>query len=501
MRRWLQRGFCIVMLAAAPVAAAQSFAADGGFGRPERLQRSSDRPQIDYALDAGELLEVQFRDGSVQARLADGDVRTLQAGVGSTTGAVRALLAASSMDAPATWLWTERDLTTGRYKTLLASGELLWETGHAQVLVPLLTQGELRVFSHRARAEGADVLALLGDNRIEVLFESDQLVAGLSGAVGPEGDVHLTWLEGFNEVTPFGVRGDWTVFTARLTGNAVSVKTPIGKANGGNLVTVTQALENGVQRLWTGEDGRVQRWQAGVVSSLIPGRPVGANRDGESFLAQGDRLVRIDAQGLITWIAWSPVVVLDAWLLHDQHGVTHLRWLGAEAGGDWVIYGSHNRVAFTPTWIDRLAALLRLRPWNITEQLLGQAASGILAGVLAGATALPLLWLIGLAFARAGLRRARLFGASAGALLLWLVGFAAGLWAPAGSAVWALVGGLPTLLAGPLLGGVLAWLAWRRSDVEPLLSFIGTAASAFGVGFALMMFVGFGAWTELGLFR
>ena len=304
------------------------------------------------------------------------------------------------------------------------------------------------------------------------LYRTDLQIAGLS-AGAHDGVVHLTWIEGFTEVTAFGSASDWRAQAAWWSPDGRwAGPVELGAADGQIARTTTAAESSAraphpaVQRTWTGSDGIVRRWRVGVDDDL----------------------------------RHSPVVIREGWVVVDAAGIHHLLWIGSEAGGRDVVYVSNDRQPMARGPIDEIAAAFGWRPWSAAEEAAGQAGASLLAAVLVSASALPLLWLLAIVLTSGGsARHARWRGAAAGAGLpaLGMIA-AAGAGAPAGL-LWSLVGGAPVLVGASLGGALFAARMWRKHDLEPVPAFVAAAVTALAVASTVIVFVGFQRWLALGL--
>lgn len=503
-RAWRSHGWLAVAWVAVAwwtAATAQPYAADGGFDRPRRLP---DAAHAVLALDAGRAVLVLADGGRVWAVPMDDVGTPLEL---ASSEPVRLLVAAGGPSEPLHAAWAWRDLSTGRYHYAALDDPELFV---APQLLPLVAAEGGRWFTHRGADGGSELVRLDGGGVVTALHRTDLQIAGLSAAAH-EGVVHLTWLEGFTEVTAFGSFSAWTAQAARLDADGAWVgPATLGEADGAVARTATAAGPAGVRRSWPGADGVVRHAaaepdavppaDAAQAWASVGGRPIGSSAavaaTAADFVARGDAVWRVRPGDDPVAVAWSPVVIHDGAVAVDAAGVHHLAWRGTDVGGGSVRFGSDDRRPMARGWRDRLAAAFGWRPWSLAQEAFGQLAGSLLAAVLASAASLPLLWLAA-AFAARG-RAAVWRGAAFGALLpsaavagAWLLGMEPALLAD-------LVGG-PLTLAGAAIGGVaLAAVLWRRRDLEPVPAFVAAGVTALGGSIAVVTFVGFQAWLALG---
>ena len=484
-------------------ASAQPFAADGGFGRPERLLTTESRPLVALALDQGRAT-VAYPTGSALALydLVDGTQRTTPAAIG-----IREVRAAGSNLAALQTLWTIRDPVSGNYLHH-HHAEVLYETPNLAPLLWLISdRGTTTLLGLRVRA-GVNEIVRLDRDQITVLHRSQIQLRGLSG-VWQGDDLHLTWLEGFEELSAFGLQSEWTAYAAS-TATGADVLTPValGQAAGAVERTITAADAEQVVRAFVSSNGRVVR-VLGAGSNLtafeseatIAGRPIGASIEGAQvglFIARGDTIFRWRSESDLVSVAWSPMAVLDGWSVQDAAGVTHLVWVGTDVGGDGLVYRSDDRTPMARTPSDRLAAYFGWRPWSYPQEAAGQVLTALLVAVLVATSGLPLLLPIGLLVTRGGGARAQLWGAVVGAGLPVVGLFGALLAGVSAPSLLPLFGGPNGLFGGTLAGSLLAYWLWQRRDIESLPAFILTAATALACVAGITFFLGFRAWLALG---
>ena len=508
-------GVATLFALAGTIAGGQPYAADGGFDRPRPWRPQLERPVATLALDTGRASVVAWEAGEVRVHdLEGGVVRSL----GEAAG-VRNLTVASASEAPVQAIWSWRDLSTGRYQYRSTFDDALLEAAQLLPLVAVQDGGTTLVLSHRGREGGAEIVHFANGGETTTLYRTDLQIAGLS-ADAQDGVVHLTWIEGFTEVTAFGSASDWRARAAWWSpAGRWSGPVELGVADGQVARTTTaaetsaHAARPAVQRTWTGGDGIVRRWRVGVdddlrdpplaAQALTAGRPLGSTVAGGAatdFIARGNTVWRVEEAGSpAVAVAWSPVVVRDGWVVVDAAGVHHLLWIGSEAGGRDVVYLSNDRQPMERGPIDEIAAAFGWRPWSVAEEAAGQAGASLLAAVLVSASALPLLWLLAALLTRGGsARRARWRGAGVGAGLPAIAMLAAAAAGAPAALLWSLVGGVPVLVGASLGGALFAGRSWRKRDLEPVPAFVAASVTALAATSAVTVFVGFQRWLALG---
>ncbi len=498
----------------AGLAWAQPYAADGGFDRPRALLPHLERPLATLALDRGRASLVSWEVGAIVVRelAGDGDARRL----GDAEG-VRDLTVAGAVDAGLQAVWAWRDLTTGRYVYRATFTDQPFESGQLLPLAAVQQAGETWLFSHRGRDAGAEIVRLAPDGAAIPLYRTDLQITGLSAAAA-DGVVHLTWVEGFTETTAFGSASDWQAQAAWWSADGRwAGPVSLGNADGqvGRTATAVEAGAGAVvQRTWTGDDGVARRWRVAASDALegpavgdvplVPGRPLGttlAAGVGTDFIARDRSVWRVtDPASPPVAVAWSPVVIREGWAVLDAEGIHHLVWIGSEAGGRDALYASDDRRPMVRGPLDEIAAVFGWRPWSVAEEAAGQLGASLLAAILVSASTLPLLWALAVVFARrASTDAARWRGALTGAALPGLgILAAAALGAPA-DVLWPLVGGVAALTGASAAAALLAAWLWRHRDLEALPAFVGAGATALAFATVGIAFVGFQAWTDLGL--
>ena len=494
----------ILTAAVTGTARAQPYAADGGFDRPQLVTRGQDRPTAALGLDAGEATWVRIEDGALIAvPLAGGTARSLDAAEG-----VRWIAVDGGVDRPLVAVWQRRDPQTGRYVfSWNAGGEFLLTVQPLEP-VPVATGAAPLLFVARGQGTEAIIERLDVGDPGTVLYRTDLRLSGLSAVADATDTVHFTWLEGRTEATPLGNRSSWTARAAAWT-TATGLVGPVdlGAALGDAPPTTTDGSDGRIERTWVDAEGIVRRaaFDPGAalaapdeVDRTRSGRPVAA-LGGATYVAEGATVWRT-AAGEAAPVAWSPLVLAQAWAVRDALGVTHLAWVGTETGGQHALYASDDRSPMVRTWHDHLAARLGWSPWNLAEEAAGQAAASALIAVLVAMIAAPVLWVASIAFAgRSSARRARWRGATLGALLGPVVVVGALTAGATGATLWPLVGGPTTLSLATAIGLGAGGVAWARRDMEPTPAFVASGTTAVAVATAVVAFVAFQRWLALTL--
>lgn len=503
----------VLLTVGASAALAQPYAAAGGFDRPVQLSRGLEREVAALALDHGRPVLVQVQGDTLSMHTIPRDLG--EPPVLLDPGPqVRMVVASGGLDLPVVAIWSKRDLRTGRFHYHWTGGGELFSSVQAFDLVPVSTPSGARVFV--ARGQGlASVIDELGlDGQADTLFHSEMRLLGLS-ATALDGGVQLTWLEGRTETTAFGSRDDWTAYAAgQEADGGWWGPVALGTATGAAPWTATSLDgQGGVVRLFAGDDGLVRSHRSSGAAAddlgaearpLGTGRPVGsagsASGVGADYLALGNSLLRYPWDGGEAQpVAWSPLTIQEAGVVIDAQGHTWLSWTGTEVGGSYALYLSDDRQAMRPGLGDRLAAFFGWSPWNLLQEAFGQLAASALAAVLAAMAATPVLWLLSLLLHNAPLQAARRRGAVAGAVLPpALVALVLAIGAPA-DRVLPLVGGLPTLLLGAVVGLAAGWWLYRRRDMESLPAFLLSATTAVACSCGVVAFVSFQAWLQIAI--
>jgi hypothetical protein len=502
--------FAVLLIAALGVGAllggafAQPYAADDGFDRPRPLVAHQERPAFAVVVDQGEALLVRVDRGRVIASplgpgapLQPGSERVLASGTTFWD-----VMGASGGGSPAVIAWYTRDFTTGRYLyDWHAAGETkrLFEAPQPLDVRLVVTLEGPEAWVARGEAGGGRLLRWRwSGSEPEVVLTSHLGLDGLDVGLDREGRLHVAYLEGFTDVTDFGVQSEWNV---RYLEPGAAQPVDLGPAAPppGHVRVVPDTREV----VFTGVAGDVRVGGLDAATrSVGRGRPIGM---------VGDRLLWFDGASIVTtaWplagarvrnAAWSPQTIDRAAAVRDGSGVTYLAWAGRRVGSGYALFASDDATAMTPTFTDRVAALFGWTPWSVAEEAFAQAAGALLTGIIATFVLLPLLWLLAaIAVRRLPHHRTRAAGVG---LALVIVG--AALLAVAAAPTidrdlsWSLAG-LPW--AAPialLVGAGVALLVLRRLDAESLQTLVVSAGLTTFVTVTLLTFATFQAW--LGLF-
>jgi hypothetical protein len=508
-RRLVGAALAVLATALATFAAAQPYAADGGFDRARLIAREQARPVAVLALDRGQATLVRIEgDALVAEPLAPDPTGAGPRRLDAADG-VRWAVADGGLDRPLVAVWYRRDPTTGQYvHAWTGGGGVLVRSVQPLDVVPVATDGAPIALVARGRGAEAVIERLDPAGAGEVLYRTGLRLSGLSAVADDDGLVHLTWLEGRTEQTPLGTRSTWTARAAALDpAGRLAGPVDLGAALGDGPPTVTTWTDGRVARMWIGSDGAARSVAQRPPDALAPnasttelrgGRPLGVIGDA-AFLTDEGTVWRV-VDGASVPVAWSPLVVARAWGVRDADGVTHLAWVGTETGGQHALYVADDRTPMARTWRDELAARLGWSPWNVAEEAAGQLAASLLVAVLVAMGAAPLLLLAAALLAgRGSAAVARWRGAALGAGLgpaTMLVAAAAGV-APA--TLWPLVGGAATLAVACGLGAIAGALAWMRRDMEPVPAFVTAGATAVAIAVAIVAFATFQNWLALTL--
>ncbi len=495
---------CALLLSIATVAA-QPYAADGGFGRPDEIVGHQQRPAIAVVVDAGVATLARVDNGRILLAplhavtsaevLASGEAYV---DVIAATGQVVAT--GDVATAPAVYAWYSRDLTTGRYV-------YAWHhdgTTRRLLEAPQVLDVRLAVGPHgpeawviRTQPSGARIERhgwVEGD--VEIVHESGLSLAEPAVSYARDGARHLAYLEGFTDVTDFGVNAHWVVRYLPPGADAGDAVELGAAAPPPNEVTV---VADDVRIAWTDDAGMlVVAAPDGDAVPIGTGRAVAATPqrlysfDGASIVAH-DRPV---VPGAGVNVAWSPMGIERAFAARDAEGVTHLVWAGRRAGGGFALFVSDDRSPMARSLADRAAATFGWAPWSVAEEALAQGAGALLTGTIATMALIPLLWLLAaLVVGRVPHHRTRLVGAliAAGLIAVALAGVVARL----GDVGHALVG-LPWIAPLAVAIGVAAGSAGlRRVDMESLQAMVFGACITCFVSVTILAFTTFQGWMRL----
>lgn len=502
--------FAVLVLLAAGAAFAQPFVACCGFGRPDPLGRAENRPGIAAATDAG--VPFAYWDSGeavVRARL---DRPRAEPEVVSPGRGVRQV-GAVTVGGDAAVLWVRRDLGTGRTAHVVRwRGEervLLDELQPYPVALGAGPSGPAIAWARTV--DGRMTLSLRRwDGGETVVARSDRGIARVDLSFGPDGEAHLSWLDGFNDRGAVGVAyAEWDARYARVQADG-SVQGPVdlGPAINRGLVdrTSVSATPAGPVVLWTAEGGR-------LVAAAPGGEPQVVGR-GTAVGAAGGWLLWLEEASLrgvpvaaalepgsggaeARNLAWSPGTPELA-ATTTTGDTTWVAWYGPSVRGGFALHATSDAAPFRPAWRDRLAARMGWSPWSLWEALAGQLLASLLAGVLGTMVLTPAFWLASILFAGRLKDRGGLLAGIATATLAVLAPIA---WILLRSALPpasrdALVGSPLALVAALGLGAASSWAILRRRDQDTQLRILVGAWLTSLVSLSLLAFVNFRGWTE-----
>jgi hypothetical protein len=534
--RWLA---ALAALLVPAIAAAQPYAAGGGFDRP-REAFALTRPALAAVVDAGRpRLAIADAGGLRLIDLVPGGGLDEGAASWLAEGAVvRGVAAASGWgaDGAAAYAWYERDPVSGRYRYWWHWGEErrpLLEAAQELDLALFVGPSGPAAYLAVPSADGARLERHPWEARgsAEVVVRSEQGLAAPTVARDADGEPHLAFLEGATVDTALGRSAQWRAVYVAPDGG----ERHVDGARPPPTQLVLDVRESGVL-LWRRADGRLMasglrgtasdaanghagtrdadggpgpRDRLGSDAIAAPAAVLGVGRAigvvGErAFWASGASIVasRLPAPGgpvpPPVNVAWSPYAIEQAALVAHED-VTFLSWAGSLPGGGTRALTSDDATAFRPGWRDHLAARFGWTPWALGEQAVGQLAGALLVGVLGTMALLPPLWLLGLLLARRVPERwARRAGAVVAVGVVALLGVVAATRA-------ASLGHDPAALLGDWWGFALALAAgaWlpptllRRADLEPQPALLVGAALGSFVSLSVAAFLAFEPWLEV----
>ncbi|MFO7546892.1 MAG: hypothetical protein R6W77_15465 [Trueperaceae bacterium] len=437
-----------LVLAAGPAVSAQPYAADGGFGRPFEVLAGDAVPAAGVAIDAAGDVVVAFADdrGVWTHRPSDEAAGpTLIA----RTDAVRQVTAGAVGGSVAV-AWIERDRTTGESRHFLAWNGATAELFRDRVAVPMRVVdlgGRPWVLIGR-RMTGFSEIVLLeatpqaGTRGERLLHRTELSVRGADVVLHQDGTASLAWLEGKTDRTEFGLVAEWDAYFALVPPNAPVASGPVSALGAADVVDERQrvaiaATSDGAVVAWPGEDGQVRvtevtfdatggarttrehAFEGGRPLAVTPSYAYWVTTEAIRRAALPEAAAAAAGGPAIVSVAWSPVTIAGAafaasareasstgdgapgapapGLASSSTAEVHaLAWHGRLQGGGVAVYGSDDRVAFRPTWRDRLAAAMGWRPWALWEEVAGQALTAVVVGVVVTVATAPLLWLLAL---------------------------------------------------------------------------------------------------------
>ncbi len=496
------------LLALPTLAAAQPYAAAGGFARPVLQEATATAASVALAVsEGGAVTTTVWAGGNGVWRLDHTASGTHEPVLVTESNDVRTVSAAYVGDALAV-TWVSRDRRTGTYHYMVRWGDETRELFQDSLIVPL------QLFERDGEAWAAGLFRREGQGQIRlvplaggddlVIYRTDLSQRGL-GLLQQGDGLWLGWLEGKNERGEFGLISEWDAYVGYLGGGAQSLPgvVTLGEANvedeRQNVVLAgAGAAPSGVWVLWPDAEGDLRVSQADleggepVVGStgapLGSGRPVGAAWP-NLYWVDGSSIVRHEVGGddEVLNVVWSPVTIESA-VFDAAAGLEALAWFGRAQGGAIEIYVTDDRTPMDLGWADRLAAAMGWNPWHMWDELIGQALTALVVGVTFGMLLVPLLMLLAPLFTRflSGPSGALVTGVILGALPVLAGGY---LYARVSGQAAAGTPGLGTVLVAALIGALVGWLFSRRGDRE--------AQGTLTLAGALTAFAGITVWSFL----
>jgi len=496
-------------------AAAQPYAAAGGFGRPEQQEARATAASVAVAVSP---------DGATTTTVWAGREGVWRADRSAAGTAAPVLVAASDdvrtvsaayLGDELTVTWVTRDRRTGVYHYLAHHAGATRELFQDALII------DLTLFSFQGEAWAAGLFRRDGEGQLRLvpLAGGDDLVVyrtaltqrGLGLLPAADG-VWFGWLEGKNERGEFGLVSEWDAFVGHLPAGAAALAgvVGLGEANVEDerqrvalLAPATaDAALPAVAALWpdaeadlrltelrAGADGPV----AGAPSApLGRGRPIGAAWP-HVYWVTGGSVVRSDVAAREALnVAWSPVTIESAAFAADG-GVEALAWFGRAQGGAIEVYATDDRTPIALGWRDRVAAAMGWSPWHMWDELFGQALTAVLVGVVFGVALVPLFLALAPLLARF-VRRPRgamVTGLVLGALPVVAAGvvYARSVGPAAGAEP-----DLLTVVAAALFGALVGWLFSRRGDREAQGTMTLAGAVTAFAGVTLWSFLTYKEW-------
>lgn len=494
---------------------AQPYAAAGGFGAPQEVATGV-RPVAAVAAGDGQSHVIWANGEGVWATAGDSGAAELVA----SSDSVRGVWATFSNGELAV-AWVERDRRTGRtlhHLSFRGENHLLFT--HTQetplmmgpgpegpwVAAPVREEGEARfsVFAWDGDGPGEPQMVYATDLSVRGMFAVDSLDPD---ATGP---AWISWLEGFTEMTAVGLNAEWHAYVMRVGGSApveLGLADVIDERQTVALGTI-QAEPDAIRALWRAEE-------ADLRASLVTAQPDGTlevertaptGEVGRPLAWVGEQAFWLDGPYLRRGapltdeaepvsVAWSPELVADAALAHDQAtGVTSLAWYGRRQGGQVAVFTSNDSVPFEPSLSDRVAAAMGWSPWNVGQEAAGQALTAAIVGIMGTVALAPLLFLLSLLLARLQPIRARplVAGAWLGVVVPPLIVVLIALRIPTLGLLepGPLMGLVVTLLVGALVGHLIT----RGHDREAQLHVLASSAATVLVGLTVWSFAYYRTW-------
>lgn len=522
-------------------AAAQPYAADGGFARPTINDTGATTASVSVAVSPSGVITTVWG-------AAEGIWRQDRDATGISedallvgTNDVRAVSAEYVGDELVV-SWVSRDRSTGVYHYNALLG------GRQQELFTDALIVDLVLFDHQGSPYAAGLFRRGGEGQLRVIALADPADAARGGRViyrtslaqrgldvlsTPDGHVWLGWVEGRNERGEFGLISEWNAFVAYLPDLdqplldpadlglayvederlrvALMTELPADSAEAARLPVATDL----VHTLWADEEGilrvsTVKVDAAGLTATtsdhaLGVGRPLGAIWP-YFYWVTGTSIARASyAGGPATNVAWSPITIEGTGFsavptpvaaADPQPALTAIAWFGRAQGGAIQVYGTDTRSAMTVRWSDRLAAAMGWSPWHMWDELIGQALTALLIGVIAAIAMVPAFIVLGSLLGRLVRtpRRALLAGVAAALVLLvagttlYQRGFPS---QEERTLIWL------SVVAGSLLGALTGWLVGRSGDREAQGTFTIAGAVTMLVAATVLSFLTYRQWAAL----
>lgn len=520
-RLWLALLALVVLV---PLALAQPYAADGGFGRPVQEESSSIAASVGVAVSPAGTVTTVWAGPEGVWRLDRTAAGRSQPQLVTATDDVRSLSAAYVGD-ELVLTWISRDRSTGIYHYLaLLEGELR-ELFQDSLIV------DLHLFTYQGAPHAAGLFRRGGQGQIvlfdlaagveRVLYRTSLTQRGLDVLALPDGRLWLGWLEGRNEQGEFGLISEWDAFVGLVPAPGSSMLEPVGLGEAYvedermAVALLSQASDGSattVWALWADEEADLRLSEVmqrdGQLSAVATSQPVGRGRPigaawPHLYWVTNASIVRqsVDephAQNVV----WSPITIEGvaftsaAPVSGGANDLTAVAWYGRAQGGSIQIYSADDRVPMVRTFTDRLAAFMNWNPWHMWDELIGQALTALLIGVMVGIALVPILMI----FAQIlGKLVSRPRAALVSGLVMGLLPLALGVYlylrafgADTDPNVTS-VASLFALVLGPLAG----WLVSRRGDREAQGTFTVVGAVTAFVGATLFAFITYTQWAPL----
>lgn len=526
------------LLVLAPAAWAQPYAAAGGFSRPTLDAARASVASVAVTVSQSRVITTVWGAAEGVWRQDKTPGGTTEATLIIPTDDVRTV-GATYVGSELVVTWVSRDRNTGIYHYHLLFEGQQRELFTESLIVPL------HLFEHMGRPFGAGLFRGGGQGQIRVLdlldtsaaspgsvvYTSDLTLRGLDVLAEPDGSVWLGWLEGKNESSEFGLISEWDAFVGYLPAadqqllGTVSLgvayvederlrltllappATALGSAP--DLVYALWAEENNVLLVSTIELAGADLSVATDEQPVGVGRPIGSSWP-YMYWVDGGSIVRYnvaDPSLPPDNVIWSPITIEGTGFatvfrpgdamsaMSPLPHLTAIAWFGRAQGGAIQVYSSDTRNPMALTFADRLAVLMGWSPWHFWDELIGQALTALLIGMLAAIALVPILTVVGPLLGRVLTPvRAQVFGVLTGILLL-----------TGGAALYQI--GFPSpderrliwlaLLASGVLGAAVGWLVGRTGDREEHATFIVAGSATVFVAATVWAFLTYAQWAAL----